>query len=85
MPYVLAYVELDEGPRVMTNIVDCDVADVRIGQRVEARFDDTGCGHGACPLRARDDGGQWLTLAGAWLGHGRRPRHRRGDRAAACG
>ena len=32
LPYVLAYVELDEGPRVLTNIVGCDPADVRIGQ-----------------------------------------------------
>src|SRR5882724_5273469 len=24
IPYVIAYVELDEGPRVMTNIVDCE-------------------------------------------------------------
>ena len=43
-PYVLAYVELDEGPRVMTNIVDCDVDTVSIGQRVTAVFDDTGEG-----------------------------------------
>ena len=42
--YVLAYVELDEGPRVMTNIVDCDPDDVRIGQRVEVVFHDTGQG-----------------------------------------
>jgi uncharacterized protein len=43
-PYVLAYVELDEGPRVLTNIVDCDPHSLRIGQRVEARFHDTGGG-----------------------------------------
>jgi uncharacterized OB-fold protein len=42
--YVLAYVELDEGPRVMTNIVDCDPESVRIGQKVEAVFHDTGEG-----------------------------------------
>src|ERR1700687_4955513 len=30
-PYVLAYVELEEGPRVMTNIVDCDPDTVKIG------------------------------------------------------
>src|ERR1700679_854790 len=28
-PFVIAYVELDEGPRVLTNIVDCAPADVR--------------------------------------------------------
>jgi uncharacterized OB-fold protein len=42
--YVLAYVELDEGPRMMTNIVDCDAESVRIGQRVEVVFHDTGQG-----------------------------------------
>lgn len=44
VPYVLAYVELDEGPRVMTNIVDCLPEDVAIGQRVEVVFHDTGAG-----------------------------------------
>ena len=38
LPYVLAYVELEEGPRVLTNIVGCDPADVRIGQTVVADF-----------------------------------------------
>lgn len=44
VPYVLAYVELDEGPRIMTNIVDCQVNAVNIGDRVEVVFDDTGAG-----------------------------------------
>jgi len=43
-PYVLAYVELDEGPRVMTNIVECDPDQVAIGQRVTVTFADTGTG-----------------------------------------
>ena len=38
-PYVLAYVELDEGPRVMTNIVGCAPEEVAIGQRAVAVFD----------------------------------------------
>jgi uncharacterized OB-fold protein len=42
--YVLAYVELEEGPRIMTNIVDCDPDSVRIGQKVELVFHDTGEG-----------------------------------------
>src|SRR5438270_6525828 len=42
--YVLAYVELAEGPRMMTNIVDCDPDTVRIGQVVEVVFHDTGQG-----------------------------------------
>ena len=36
VPYVLAYVRLDEGPVLMTNLVDCDAAALRIGQRVRA-------------------------------------------------
>ncbi len=40
-PYVLAYVELDEGPRVMTNIVNCDPDTVVCGQPVQAVFDPT--------------------------------------------
>lgn len=43
-PFVIAYVELDEGPRVMTNIVDCDPADVHIGMPVRVVFHDTGQG-----------------------------------------
>jgi uncharacterized OB-fold protein len=43
-PYVLAYVELDEGPRMMTNIVDCDVDAISIGDPVEVVFHDTGQG-----------------------------------------
>jgi len=39
-PFVLAYVELEEGPRVMTNIVDCDPEQVAIGDSVEAVFED---------------------------------------------
>ncbi|WHO82730.1 Zn-ribbon domain-containing OB-fold protein [Rhizobium leguminosarum] len=42
-PYVIAYVELDEGPRMLTKIVSADLAPVYIGQRVEVHFltDDT--------------------------------------------
>ncbi|MFV0526248.1 MAG: Zn-ribbon domain-containing OB-fold protein [Acidimicrobiales bacterium] len=43
-PYVLAYVELDEGPRVMTNIVDCDPDTVTVDQRVRVVWHDTGEG-----------------------------------------
>lgn len=39
-PYVLAYVELEEGPRIMTNIVGCDPDDVTVGQKVKVVFDD---------------------------------------------
>lgn len=43
-PYVVAYVELDEGPRLMTNIVECDPAAVAIDDRVTVVFHDTGEG-----------------------------------------
>lgn len=44
--YVLAYVDLDEGPRVLTNVVGCRPQAVHIGQRVRAVFDpvDDECG-----------------------------------------
>jgi uncharacterized protein len=37
-PFAVAVVELDEGPRIMGNVVGIDVDDVRIGQRVEVHF-----------------------------------------------
>jgi uncharacterized OB-fold protein len=44
VPFVIAYVELDEGPRVLTNIVGCDPQEVSIGQAVRVVFCDTGEG-----------------------------------------
>jgi uncharacterized OB-fold protein len=37
-PFVLAYVELAEGPRMMTNLVDCDFDALAIGQDVALVF-----------------------------------------------
>ena len=37
-PYVIAYVTLDEGISMMTNIVDCDFDKVRIDQPVKVVF-----------------------------------------------
>jgi hypothetical protein len=37
-PYVLAYVQLDEGPAMMTNIVESDFESLRVGQIVEAVY-----------------------------------------------
>ena len=39
-PFVLAIVELAEGPRMMTNIVNCDPETVKIGMAVKVCFDD---------------------------------------------
>lgn len=43
-PLVIAYVELEEGPRMLTNLVECDPETVSIGMPVEVVFDDTGEG-----------------------------------------
>jgi uncharacterized OB-fold protein len=37
-PYAIAYVTLDEGVTLLTNIVDCDLDQLRIGDRVEVTF-----------------------------------------------
>lgn len=38
-PYTLAYVELAEGPKMMTNIVNCDPSTLRIGDKVRVVFE----------------------------------------------
>jgi len=38
VPYAVAYVTLNEGPTMMTNIVDCDLDNIRIGQAVRLVF-----------------------------------------------
>ena len=40
VPYVLAIVELEEGPRLTTNIVACPPDEVRVDMPVEVAFDD---------------------------------------------
>lgn len=40
LPYVMAYVELEEGVRLLTNIVGCSPEAVRIGLAVEVSFED---------------------------------------------
>ena len=38
VPYAIAYVALDEGVTVLTNIVDCDLDALRIGLKVRAVY-----------------------------------------------
>ena len=38
VPYAIAYVTLEEGVTMMTNIVDCDLDAIRIGQAVTVTF-----------------------------------------------
>ena len=40
VPYVVALIDLAEGVRLMSNIVDCSPSDVRIGAPVEVTYDD---------------------------------------------
>ncbi len=39
LPYAVALVDLEEGPRVMTNIVGCDPETLEIGMAVHAEFE----------------------------------------------
>jgi uncharacterized OB-fold protein len=39
-PYLIALIELDEGPRLLTNLRHCDAADVRVGLPVRVIFED---------------------------------------------
>jgi uncharacterized OB-fold protein len=41
-PYVVAVIALDEGPRMLSNVLTDDVEAVRIGQRVRVTFDPAG-------------------------------------------
>jgi len=50
LPLLLAYVELDEGPRLLTNLVDCARTDVDIGTPVEVTFEETGKPDVAIPV-----------------------------------
>lgn len=40
-PYALTYIQLDEGPILLSNLVDCDLHEVQIGLRVAAVFRQT--------------------------------------------
>ena len=40
VPYVLAYVDLEEGVRMLTNVVGCDPGEVRVGMPVQVEFVD---------------------------------------------
>jgi uncharacterized OB-fold protein len=39
IPYVVAWVDLDEGPRMITNVVGCSVEDVKLGMKVTVAFE----------------------------------------------
>ena len=51
-PYAVAYVDLDEGFRIMTNVINVDdpVNDIKIGMRVKLAWLDQGEGEIALPM-----------------------------------
>jgi len=49
-PIILAIVELAEGPRVTTNIVECEPSEVSVGMPVELTWDEVGDDGIALPL-----------------------------------
>ena len=40
VPYVVALIQLDEGPTMMSNVVQCDPNVIQIGDSVQVLFDD---------------------------------------------
>ncbi len=40
LPYIMAYVELDEGLKMLTNLVECRPEEVKIGMPVEVVYED---------------------------------------------
>ena len=47
VPFAIAVVELDEGVRVVANVVGCEVDDVKVGLPVEATFETIATSEGA--------------------------------------
>lgn len=37
-PYCVAVIDLDEGARIQSQVVDCDIQDLKVGLEVEAVF-----------------------------------------------
>jgi len=57
-PYAVAMIDLDEGVRIMTNIVDTPLAALAVGMRVEVLFEDAGGGIAIPLFRASSGSGE---------------------------
>jgi len=44
VPYIVAWIDLEEGPRFCSNVVDCLIDTIAIGMPVEVVFEETGRG-----------------------------------------
>ena len=62
VPYCIAYVKLDEGVSMMTNIVDCDLDTVRCDQKVKVVFKKSEGGV-SIPMFTPPDGAVWVPVA----------------------
>lgn len=58
VPYVVALIDLDEGPRMMANILGDDALQTRIGDQVEACFEERGAGAKIPQFKRRADAGE---------------------------
>jgi uncharacterized OB-fold protein len=56
VPYVVAVIQLDEGPHLMTNLLDITPEAVRIGQRVRVAFRAAGEDGALIPVFKPDEG-----------------------------
>ncbi len=56
-PYVVALVELEEGPRLISNIVGCTPQEVAVDMPVQVRFEETGDFRLPLFAKAGDEGG----------------------------
>ncbi|WP_256432952.1 OB-fold domain-containing protein [Martelella soudanensis] len=57
-PYAIAFVTLEEGPRLLTNIVDCDLDALRIDQKVQLTFRELSGGLAPCFTPVEEQGGK---------------------------
>jgi len=57
-PYVVALIELAEGPRLISNVIGCEPEDVEIGMAVEVTFRSAGDFELPCFMPAKAQEGQ---------------------------
>ena len=53
IPYVTAWIDLDEGPRICSNVIGCAIEQVKIGMPVEVVFEKAGPGISLPKFRPR--------------------------------
>ena len=60
VPYAIAYVRLSEGATMMTNIVDCDFDEIKVGMPVRLVFKDARWPSAADVHQGLSGGAGWL-------------------------